>query len=86
MLFILSGLTIIGTIVLTLYSDALERSENYIPLAMATTVAFGISVAGLILGIGEKRNSLTAKTWIGIIGNLIVIGFFVFLIIYSVAA
>lgn len=85
MLFILSALTIIGTIVLTFYWDSLELSENYIPLAMATTIAFGISIAGLILGVVEKRSSLTLKTWIGIIGNLVVIGFFVFIVLYSFA-
>jgi len=53
---------------------------------MATTVAFGISITGLMLGFAEKRGSLTLKTWIGIIGNLIVIGFFVFIVLYSFAA
>ena len=65
--------------------DSLELSENYIPLAMATTIAFGISIAGLIRGVGEKRSSLTLKTWIGIIGNLIVVGFFVITVLYSFA-
>ena len=60
-------------------------AENYIPLAMATTVAFGISITGLMLGFAEKRRSLTLNTWIGIIGNLIVVGFFVFIVIYSFA-
>lgn len=86
MLFIVSGLIIVGTIVLTIYWNSLQLAENYIPLAMATTVAFGISITGLMLGFAEKRGSLTLKTWIGIIGNLIVIGFFVFILIYSFAA
>ena len=86
LLFVVSGLIIIGTIVLILYWDSLVLSENYIPLAMATTVAFGISITGLMLGFAEKRGSLTLKTWIGIIGNLIVIGFFVFIVLYSFAA
>ena len=82
MLFILNGLIIV-TIVLTFYWDSLGLSENYIPLAMATTVAFGISITGLMLGFAEKRGSLTLNTWIGIIGNLIVICFFVFLVIFA---
>ncbi len=61
-------------------------SENDIPLAMATTVAFGISITGLMLGFAEKRGPLTLKSWIGIIGNLIVIGFFAFIVLYSFAA
>src|SRR6186713_297591 len=85
MLFILSGLIIIGTIVLAFFWDVFGLAENYIPLAMATTVAFGISITGLMLGFAEKRSSLTLNTWIGIIGNLIVIGFFVFIVIYSFA-
>ena len=86
LLFIVSGLIIIGIIFLTIYWDSLRLSENYIPLAMATTVAFGISITGLMLGFAEKRGSLSLKTWIGIIGNLIVIGFFVFIVLYSFAA
>jgi len=85
MLFILSGLIIIGTIVLAFFWDVFGLAENDIPLAMATTVAFGISFTGLMLGFAEKRSSLTLNTWIGIIGNLIVIGFFVFIVIYSFA-
>jgi hypothetical protein len=84
-LFILSGLIIIGTIVLAFFWDIFGLTENYIPLAMATTVAFGISITGLMLGVAEKRRSLTVNTWIGIIGNLIVVGFFVFIVLYSFA-
>ena len=85
MLFILSGLIIIGTIVLAFFWDVFGLAENYIPLAMATTVAFGISITGLMLGFAEKRSSLTLNTLIGIIGNLIVVSFFVFIVIYSFA-
>jgi hypothetical protein len=85
MLFILSGLTVIATIVLTVYWDLQGLSENYAPLAMATTIAFGLSIAGLILGFAEKRRSLTLKTWIGIVGNLLVVGFFVLIVIYAFA-
>ena len=85
MLFILSGLIIIGTIVLTFYWDSLGLSENAITLAMATTVAFGISITGLMLAFAEKRGPLTVKSWIGIIGNLIVIGLFALIVIYSFA-
>jgi hypothetical protein len=84
-LFILNGLIIIGTIVVALYWDSLGLSYNYMPLAMATTVAIGIRITGLMLGFAEKRDSLTLKAWIGIIGNLIVIGFFAFIVIYSFA-
>ena len=33
----------------------LVLSENYIPLAMATTVAFGISITGLMLDLPKKE-------------------------------
>ena len=84
-LFMISGLIIIGSIVLIFHWDSIEFSENYLPLAMATTIAIGISIAGLLLGFAEKRSTLTLKTWIGIIGNLIVISFFAFIVIYSFA-
>lgn len=86
MLFVLSGLTVIAIIVLTVYWDLHGQSENYVPLAMATTIAFGLSMAGLMLGFAEKRRSLTLNTWIGIVGNLLVVGFFVLIVLIAVAA
>ena len=83
--FIVSGLIIVGIFIVAIFWDTLGLSKNYMDLSMATMIAFGISITGLILGFSEKRNSLTLKSWIGIVGNLIVIGFFAFIVIYSVA-
>ena len=68
-------------IILTLGVSAVK---NYIPaelngmyLALAITIAFGISIAGLVFGISDIRNgNLNAKIWVGIIGNVVVIVFF----------
>ena len=63
-LFILSGLILAGTLLCSTFWDAWRLGPNMIPLAMTTTVAFGISIAGLIVGFGEVKsvNSLPSTS------------------------
>jgi hypothetical protein len=76
-LFLLSGLTIFATITLAILWDSIRLERNYIPLTMAASVALGASFGGLMAGFTEKRSSTPLKTWIGIIGNLIILGTFI---------
>ena len=77
-LFVLSGLIIFATITLAIFWDSIRLERNYIPLTMAVTVAFGVSVGGVMAGFTERHGSENLQTWIGIIGNLIILGCFVF--------
>jgi len=77
-LFVLSGLIIFATIALAIFWDSIRLERNYIPLTMAATVALGVSIGGLMAGVTEKKGPAAWKTWIGIIGNLIILAFFVF--------
>ena len=83
LLFVLSGLTILGIITLAILWDSIRLERNYIPLTMAATVALGASLGGLMAGFNEKNGLTPLKTWIGIIGNLIILGIF---ILYSLGA
>lgn len=76
-LFLLSISIIILTLIVATFWDYLGLGENKIPLALTVTVAFGISIAGLILGISEIRKNKSTKTVIGIIGHVIVLLFFI---------
>lgn|GEM_PF-5409135 len=63
--------------------DYIGLGENKTPLALTVTVAFGISIAGLILGISEIRMKKSTKTVIGIIGHVIVLLFFFLTVGYA---
>lgn len=78
------SLIIIGlTILLATFWDSFGLGANKIPLAISVTVAFGISIAGLVLGLVEIKNNKTKKLWIGLIGNILIIIFFGLMILYS---
>ncbi len=56
--------------------------ENLIWLGVSFMVAFGVNIAGLILGFLETNRNL-AKAIIGIIGNFLEIILLISLIVYS---
>ncbi len=82
-LFLLSIIIIGLTLLIATFWNALGLASNKIPLAISIMISFGISIAGLILGLTELKQSKTQKIWIGLIGNILVILFFIFMIIYS---
>ena len=82
-LFLFSGLILLGTILLATFWDTLGLGANKIPLAVSTTIAFGISIAGLVVGFGELKKLRTIKFWVGFVGHFIVVGVFVFTVIYA---
>ena len=75
-LFLISISIILLTIIVATFWDYLQLGENKTPLALSVTVAFGISIAGLILGVSEVRKNKTTKSVIGIVGHVIVLLFF----------
>ena len=76
-LFLVSiSIIVLALVVATLW-DYLEFGENKTPLALTVTVAFGISIAGVILGISEIRKKRSTKTLIGLVGHVIVLLFFI---------
>ncbi|MFD0998172.1 hypothetical protein ACFQ21_02600 [Ohtaekwangia kribbensis] len=83
-LFLFSGAILLGTILTATFWDSLELGTNKIRLAVTTTIAFGISIAGLIVGIGEIGKQRPLLFWIGFVGHIIVIGVFAFTITYAI--
>jgi hypothetical protein len=82
-LFLISAAIIILTLLTATFWDYLKLGSNKVPLAIAFTVAFGISIAGLILGIGEVKRNKLIKVKIGIAGNSLVLVLFVYTIYYA---
>ncbi|KJF42062.1 hypothetical protein [Draconibacterium sediminis] len=82
-LFILSFIIIGLTFLIATFWDMLELGANKIPLAISMTITFGISIAGVILGITELKKAKEKKKWIGVIGNMLVLLLFIFMIIFS---
>ncbi len=82
-LFVISGLLLLGTILISTFWDALGLGENKIPLAVAVTITFGISIAGLVIGFGEIKKSRTVPLWIGLVGHVSVVAIFIWIIIYA---
>lgn len=78
-----SSLIIILTLIIASFWESLNLGENKFLLAISIIIAFIISLIGLIIGVKEIKYNKTGKAWTGIIGNLIVIFFFVFIVIYS---
>lgn len=63
--------------------DTLGLGKNKIPLAVSTTIAFGISIAGLVVGFGELKKLKTIKFWVGFVGHFIVVGVFVLTVVMA---
>jgi uncharacterized protein (DUF486 family) len=82
-LFILSTLIILLTLIIATFWDYLNLGTNKTLLALSVTIAFGISIAGLILGIPEYRKSRTSKTIIGLVGHIIILIFFFGIVTYA---
>lgn len=82
-LFTISLIIISLTILLATFWDSFGLGTNKIPLAISVTVAFGISIAGLVLGLIEINYNKAKKTRIGLIGNVLIIIFFGLMILYS---
>ena len=82
-LFLISAVIISLTILIATFWNALGFGTNKTPLAISIIITFGISIAGIIFGINELKQVKNRKLWFGIIGNILVIVFFVFMIIYS---
>ena len=82
-LFLFSGSLLLGTISITTFWDALGLGENKVGLAVTTTIAFGISVAGLIVGFSEMKKLKAPKFWVGFFGHFVVVGVFVLTVIYA---
>lgn len=75
-LFLISISVILLTIIVATFWEYLQLGDNKIPLALGITIAFGISITGLIMGISEVRKNKTTKSVIGIIGHIAVLLFF----------
>ena len=75
-LFLISISIILLTIVVATFWEYLQLGENTTPLALGVTIAFGISIAGLIMGVSEVRINKTTKSVIGIVGHIMILLFF----------
>jgi hypothetical protein len=77
-IFFLADVIIIVAIVsLSVFWDDLGLGGDKGPLGFITLLIFPIALSGFIVACAEKKNALT---WIGLIGNLVVILVFIFLI------
>lgn len=84
-LFIAGGILIVLTFLFASFWEALGlSSSSLILLALCQILSFGINIAGLIFGFVEKKKN---PKWavIGIIGNLILILFFISIIAYAMS-
>ena len=84
-LFLVSGTLLLGTFLIATFWDALALGENKVGLAVATTIAFGISIGGFIVGSSELNKLKAPKFWIGFVGHFIVVGVFMLTVIYALA-
>ncbi len=82
-LFLFSAIIIGLTLLIATFWNALGLGSNKIPLAISIMISFGISIAGLILRLTELKQANTRNIRIGLIGNILVILFFIFIVIYS---
>ena len=71
------------TLYLATFWDYFRLGENKTPLALFITIAFGFSVAGLIIGFQDLRNIYSKRGIIGMVGHIFIIIFFFALAIYG---
>ncbi len=73
----------VGTFIASVFWRDLGFGKNFVPLGLSIVIAFAVSLAGIIIGFGERKEPMTWKTWIGLIGNFIIGGLFVILTVYA---
>ncbi len=82
-LLIIGGGIIAATFLVATFWETLGLNEDQtVWLALSQTIAFGINLAGLILGFVERKRN-KKRSLVGIIGNLVFILLFVSIIVYS---
>jgi len=83
-LFLVSGSIVVLTFLVATFWTAIGLGDNKSPLALTLTLAFGVSIAGLIVGMPELKRSKKPKTIIGLIGHAVVLTFFLATASYAV--
>ena len=82
-LFLFSGSLLLGTFSIATFWDTLGLGENKVGLAVTTTIAFEISIGGLIVGFSEMKKLKAPKFWVGFVGHCVVVSVFVLTAIYA---
>ena len=78
-LFLLSSLIFVGTILYLIVVITLDRQFNPTLMGAILVLALLTSVGGLVVGLVEITASRNVKNWAGLIGNLIIGALIVFL-------
>src|SRR5690242_15614156 len=81
-LFIISALILLGAFLFSIFKTTYGDDANFITGVIAA-ISLGMGIAGLIIGFGEIRNSRNTKNWIGLIGNLMVVGLFILITVLA---
>jgi hypothetical protein len=84
MLFAISALILVGALLISIFKENIGLGEDLRIIGVVATVAFGTSIAGLVLGISEIKRNSSSKNWIGIIGNLLIVAMFILISIYAI--
>jgi hypothetical protein len=79
-LFLASFSIISVTLLFAGFWNQLNLGPNKVPLAVGATIAFGISIAGLIFGISEIKKSKCTKIIIGLSGHTMIVLIFAYII------
>jgi len=82
-LFAFSGLVFTGAFLISIFKESIGLGEDLRIIGAVATVAFGTSIAGLVIGLGEIKRNKTSRNWIGVLGNLLVVGMFILISIYA---
>ena len=80
-LFIISGSIILLTFIIATFWNTLSLGNNKMPLALGVMLSFGISIAGIIIGISELKLYENKKLWIALIGHSLIIILFLSIMI-----
>lgn len=76
------GMVLITFLIATLWEKLGLDSSQTIWLGLSMMVSFGVNLAGFIIGITERKKN-RPRALVGIIGNLVFILFFVFIVSYA---
>lgn len=82
-LFVISGLIFIGAFLISIFKESIGLGEQLQIIGAVATVAFGTSIAGLVIGLVEIKRHKTSRNWIGVVGNLFIVGMFILISIYA---
>lgn len=83
--FIVSVLVFITSFLLTIFKAEIGLNDDLMIVGLLATISFGVSIAGLVIGLSEIRRMKTSINWVGLVGNVVLVGIYILIMIFALS-